>query len=110
MTDAMQLVEYPEGEPFPGRIGKTVDQSSPAWPAPNRAKPGAPNVVVFVLDDVGFGQMSPFGGLIETPTLDRLAESGLRYTNFQTTALCSPTRGCVLTGRNHHSNGFGSIW
>lgn len=109
MTDTKQLVEYPEGEPFPGRIGKTVDQSSPAWPAPNRAKPGAPNVVVFVLDDVGFGQMSPFGGLIETPTLDRLAESGLRYTNFQTTALCSPTRGCVLTGRNHHTLGLSAI-
>jgi arylsulfatase A-like enzyme len=104
-----ELVEYPEGSPFPGRIGKTVEQSSPAWPSPNRAKSGAPNVVVFVLDDVGFGQLSPFGGLVETPTLDRLAERGLRYTNFQTTALCSPTRGCVLTGRNHHALGLSAI-
>ena len=109
MTDTSPLVEYPEGEPFPGHIGTTVEQSSPAWPAPNRARSGAPNVMVFVLDDVGFGQLSPFGGLIETPTLDRLADAGLRYTNFQTTALCSPTRGCVLTGRNHHSLGLSAI-
>ena len=109
MTDTSQLVEYPEGEPFPGHIGTTVEQSSPAWPAPNRARSGAPNVLVFVLDDVGFGQLSPFGGLIETPTLDRLADAGLRYTNFQTTALCSPTRGSVLTGRNHHSLGLSAI-
>ena len=101
--------EYPPGSPFPGVIGRTLDESSPAWPAPNRAREGAPNVVVMVWDDVGYGQMSVFGGLCRTPTLDRLAGRGLRYTNFQTTALCSPTRGCVLTGRNHHTLGLGAI-
>ena len=68
-----ELVEYEAGSEFPGRIGKTIDQSSPAWPAPIRTQEGAPNVIVFVLDDVGFGQLSPFGGLCDTPTLDRLA-------------------------------------
>ena len=102
------LVEYEAG-PFPGTIGRTIDESSPAWPAPNRAPEGSPNVVVFVLDDVGFGQLSPFGGLCETPTLDRLASSGLRYANLQTTALCSPTRSCLLTGRNHHTLGMSAI-
>ncbi len=70
---------------------------------------GAPNVVIFVLDDVGYGQLSAFGGLCETPKLDRLADQGLRYANFHTTALCSPTRGCVLTGRNHHTLGLSAI-
>ena len=62
-----------------------------------------------ILDDVGYGQLSPFGGLCETPNLDRLATNGLRYTNFHTTALCSPTRTCMLTGRNHHSNAMAGI-
>jgi arylsulfatase len=101
--------EYEPGTPFPGVIGKTVDESTPAWPAPNRAPEGAPNVIIFVLDDVGYGQLSPFGGLVETPTLDRLSASGLRYSNMQTTALCSPSRGCVLTGRNHHALGLSAI-
>lgn len=65
--------------------------------------------MLFVLDDVGFGQLSPFGGRCETPTLDRLAARGLRYTNFHTTALCSPTRACLLTGRNHHVLGMSAI-
>ncbi|MFV1990607.1 MAG: sulfatase-like hydrolase/transferase, partial [Acidimicrobiales bacterium] len=94
-----KLVEYPQGSPFTGTVGKTIDESSPAWPAPNRAVEGSPNVLVFLLDDVGFGQVSTFGGLCEMPTLDRLAARGLRYSNLQTTALCSPTRGCLLTGR-----------
>ena len=105
----MAVEEYPVGSAFPGTIGKTIDESSPAWPAPNRAPEGAPNVLVWVLDDVGFGQMSPFGGDVETPTLDRLADAGLRYTNMQTTALCSPTRGTILTGRNHHTLGLSAI-
>ena len=103
------IVEYPPGTDFPGVIGKTLDESSPAWPAPTRAPEGAPNVVVWVLDDVGIGQLSPYGGLVETPTLDRLAGDGLRYTNMHTTALCSPTRGCILTGRNHHTIGLSAI-
>ncbi len=103
------IVEYKPGTPFPGVIGRTLDESSPAWPEPTRAKEGAPNIIFFILDDVGYGQMSCFGGLVETPTLDRLASQGLRYTNVQTTALCSPTRGCVLTGRNHHTLGLSAI-
>lgn len=104
-----ELIEYQEGQPFPGTIGKTADVSSPAWPAPNRAKEGSPNVLIWVLDDVGFGQLSSYGGLVETPTLDRLAERGLRYTNMNTTALCSPSRGTILTGRNHHTLGLSAI-
>lgn len=103
------LVEYDPGSPFPGVIGRTVDESSPAWPAPVRAQEGAPNVLFFMLDDVGYGQLSCFGGLVETPNIDRVAASGLRYANLHTTALCSPTRACFLTGRNHHSNGVAGI-
>lgn len=105
----MPVQEYEPGSPFPGVIGKTVDESTPAWPAPNRAVDGAPNVIFFVLDDVGFGQLEPFGGLVDTPTLNRLSESGLRYSNMQTTALCSPSRGSILTGRNHHALGLSAI-
>ena len=105
----MAVVEYPQGSAFPGTIGKTLDESSPAWPAPIRAPEGAPNVLIWVIDDVGFGQLSPYGGLVETPTLDRLSDRGLRYTNMQTTALCSPTRGTILTGRNHHALGLSAI-
>jgi arylsulfatase len=105
----MPIVEYEPGTPFAGVIGRTVEESSPAWPAPARAPEGAPNVIFFVLDDVGFGQTSAFGGLVETPTLDRLAASGLRYTNMHTAALCSPSRSCILTGRNHHSNHISAV-
>ena len=76
---------------------------------PPRPPEGAPNVLFFVLDDVGYGQLSCFGGLVETPVIDSLAANGLRYTNMHTTALCSPSRGCILTGRNHHSIGLASI-
>jgi len=86
----MPLKEYEPGTTFPGVIGRTVAESSPAWPKPLRAKEGAPNVIFFVLDDVGYGQMSAFGGLVNTPNIDRLAENGLRYTNMHTTALCYP--------------------
>jgi arylsulfatase A-like enzyme len=103
------VTEYPQGSRFPGRVGLTTADSSPAWPEPIRASEGAPNVLFFVLDDVGYGQLSAFGGLVETPNIDRIAEMGLRYANMHTTALCSPTRSCVLTGRNHHSNGVASI-
>jgi arylsulfatase len=102
-------VEYAPGDAFPGAIGRTLETSTPAWPAPLRTAPGSPNVVVVVWDDVGFGQFSAYGGLCETPTLDRLANRGLRYANFHTTALCTPTRGCLLTGRNHHSIGVSAI-
>jgi arylsulfatase A-like enzyme len=96
-------------QPFGGVIGRYHDESRPWWPEPERAPRGAPNVVVVVLDDVGFAQLGCFGSDISTPALDSLAAAGLRYTNFHTTALCSPTRSCLLTGRNHHSNGMGRI-
>jgi arylsulfatase A-like enzyme len=105
----MALTEYEPGGTFPGMIGRTVEESSPAWPAPIRAREGAPNVLFCVLDDVGYGQLSCFGGLVETPNIDRVAASGPRYANMHTTALCSPTRSCILTGRNHHSSGVACI-
>jgi arylsulfatase len=105
----MPLIEYEPGEAFPGVIGRTFDVSKPAWPAPNRAKEGAPNVLFIVLDDVGFGHLGCFGGLVETPNLDALAADGLRYANMHTTALCSPSRSCIITGRNHHSNAMACI-
>jgi arylsulfatase len=108
-TEAAPLRTYPEGAPFSGVIGRTVGESVPAWPVPPRAKPGAPNVVFILWDDVGFAQFGCFGADIRTPTLDRLAGAGLRYRDFHTTAICSPTRACLLTGRNHHSSGVGII-
>src|SRR5207244_1930028 len=105
----MAIKEYKPGTTFPGVIGLTTDQSSPAWPAPTRAREGAPNVLCIVLDDTGYGQLGCYGSPIETPNLDSLAENGLRYTNMHTTALCSPTRACVITGRNHHSNAMAAI-
>ena len=105
----MSLKEYKPGTAFTGVIGRTFDKSEPAWPEPLRAKAGAPNVLFIVLDDTGFGQLGCFGSPIETPTLDTLAANGLRYNNMHTTALCSPTRTCILTGRNHHSNAMAGI-
>src|SRR5918993_3283935 len=98
-----------EREDFGGRIGRYHWESQPWWPTEPAPPPGAPNVVVVLLDDVGFAQLGCFGSDIATPTFDRLAAGGLRYANFHTTALCSPTRACVLTGRNHHSCGMGRI-
>jgi arylsulfatase len=105
----MPIVEYGKGEPFPGVVGRTADESTPAWPAVARAQKGAPNVVFVVLDDTGFGQLGCYGSPIETPNFDRLAAGGLRYSNMHTTALCSPSRSCIITGRNHHSNGMACI-
>ena len=105
----MSLQEYKLGTTFPGVIGRTVDQSRPAWPEPLRAKEGTPNVIFIVLDDTGFGQLGSYGSPIQTPNLDSLAANGLRYNNFHTTALCSPTRSAIITGRNHHSNAMSCI-
>jgi arylsulfatase len=105
----MALNEYKLGAPFPGVIGRTVDQSTPAWPQPIRATPGSANVVIIVLDDTGFGQLGCFGSPIATPNIDRLAAGGLRYVNMHTTALCSPSRSCIINGRNHHSNAMACI-
>jgi arylsulfatase A-like enzyme len=89
-------------EPFKGVIGKTLGDSKEAWTTPIKAPKGAPNVVWIILDDVGFGASSTFGGVIKTPTFDTLASQGLRYTNFHTAGICAPTRASLLTGRNHH--------
>jgi arylsulfatase len=105
----MAIREYKPGTAFPGNLGRTIAESTPAWPAPERAKPGAPNVMFIVLDDTGFGQLGCYGAPIDTPNLNRLAGNGLLFNNMHTTALCSPTRSCILTGRNHHSNGMSCI-
>ncbi len=94
---------------FDGVIGPTWRESTPWWPPDPIPPPGAPNVVVIVLDDVGFAQLGCYGSDIDTPNIDALAATGVRLSNFHTTALCSPTRACLLTGRNHHSNGMGRV-
>jgi arylsulfatase len=105
----MPLKEYKPGQAFSGVIGRTFDVSQPAWPGPRRAKEGAPNVLFVVLDDTGFGHLGCYGSPIRTPHLDALAGDGLRYNNMHTTALCSPSRSCMITGRNHHSNAMSCI-
>ncbi len=95
--------------PFNGRIGATRDQSVPDWPKKPQAPSGAPNVIVILLDDVGFGATSVFGGPVHTPSLARLAASGLRYNRFHVNAMCSPTRAALLSGRNSHQMTFGNI-
>jgi len=94
---------------FRGQIDPNAAQSKPYWPALTVPPKGAPNVLLIMTDDVGFSAPSTFGGVIPTPTLDRIAQTGLRYTAFHTTALCSPTRAALLTGRNHHSVGTGVV-
>jgi|UPI00048F196E arylsulfatase len=101
--------EYKPGTAFPGKIGRTAEESTPAWPQPLRAVPGAPNVLFIVLDDTGFGQFGCYGSPIEIPHLNALAENGLLYNNMHTTALCSPSRSCIITGRNHHANAMAAI-
>ena len=106
----LNTASYPRPEPaFGGRIGRTFAESRPEQPHLATAPEAAPNVVVVLLDDVGFAQFSTFGGLIPTPALDRLAAEGLRYNRFHTTALCTPTRAAMLTGRNAHVSGNGSV-
>jgi hypothetical protein len=105
----MALNEHKPGTAFPGVIGRTADESSPAWPQPLRAVAGAPNVLIIVLDDTGFGQLGCYGSPIATPNLDALAAGGLLYSNMHTTALCSPSRSCIITGRNHHANATAAI-
>jgi arylsulfatase A-like enzyme len=92
-----------------GRIGRTIQESEPSFTPVPRPPAGAPHVVMVVLDDLGFAQLSCFGSSIATPAIDRLAERGLRYNRFHATALCSPTRACLLTGRNHHAVGMGFL-
>ena len=100
--------KHPAEAEFGGVIGRTVQESTPWWP--ERPLPtGSPNVVIVVLDDTGFAHFGCYGSTIETPAVDRLAARGLRYTGFHTTALCSPTRASLLTGRNHHAVGMRAI-
>ena len=96
---------------FGGTIGRTLDESVADWTINMTPKPpeGAPNVLLVLIDDAGFGNPSTFGGPVSTPVMTRVAEQGLRYNRFHVTALCSPTRAALLTGRNHHTVGFGSI-
>ena len=99
----------PPLQPFKGKIERSAKDSEPYWPARVVPPKGAPNVLLIMTDDSGFGVPSTFGGVIPTPALDRIADNGLRYTNFHSTALSSPTRAALITGRNHHSAGFGVI-
>ena len=105
--DGKQLPPPPQK--FGGKIGRTVAESKPYWPARVAPSKGAPNILLIITDDSGYGVPSTFGGVIPTPALDRVARAGLRYTNFHSTALSSPTRAALITGRNHHSVGFGVI-
>jgi arylsulfatase A-like enzyme len=100
-ANAQSIAQYTKD--FQGVIGKTLAESKEAWPQNPKAPEGAPNVVWILIDDVGFGASSAFGGLINTPTLEHLANNGLRYTNFHTCAISAPTRAALLTGRNSHS-------
>ena len=94
---------------FGGDINLQASQSKPYWPARVVPPKGAPNVLLIMTDDQGYGVSGTFGGVIPTPAMDRIAQMGLRYTEFHSTALCSPTRAALITGRNHHSVGFGII-
>jgi arylsulfatase len=108
--DIVDRTKLPLPEPkFKGVIGKTCVDSKADWPAVPKPPEGAPNVVVILLDDVGFGQVSTFGGPVPTPELDRLAAKGLRYNRFHTTAICGPSRAALITGRNHHNCGVGFL-
>ncbi|HUO09409.1 MAG TPA: arylsulfatase [Phycisphaerae bacterium] len=109
-TTTISGAQLPAPDPKFGGVIKENAYQSKAWWAPRIVPPqGAPNVLLIMTDDVGFGAPSTFGGVIPTPALDRVAEHGLRFTQFHSTALCSPTRAALITGRNHHSAGFGVI-
>jgi arylsulfatase A-like enzyme len=99
----------PEPPKFGGVINEDAKQSTPYWPPSVVPPTAAPNVLLIMTDDQGYGVSGTFGGVIPTPSMDRIAKAGLRYTEFHSTALCSPTRAALITGRNHHSVGFGVI-
>ncbi len=109
-TTTISGKQIPPPDPqFGGVIKDTAADSKPYWPPAVVPPKGAPNVLLIMTDDQGYGITSTFGGVIPTPALDRIAKAGLRYTQFHSTALCSPTRAALITGRNHHSAGFGVI-
>ena len=89
-------------QPFTGVINLDAQHSTPGWPARVVPPKGAPNILLIMTDDQGYGVTGTFGGVVPTPTMDRIAKAGLRYTQFHSTALCSPTRAALITGRNHH--------
>ena len=99
----------PDPPKFGGVINETAKDSKPYWPPSVVPPKGAPNVLLIMTDDQGYGVSGTFGGVIPTPNMDRIANAGLRYTHFNSTALCSPTRAALITGRNHHSVGYGVI-
>ncbi len=93
--------------PFEGKLGKTIEETQLWYPQKKVAPAGAPNVIWILLDDAGYAATSAFGGLIETPVFESLANNGLRYTNFHNVGVCAPTRAALLSGRNSHAVGFG---
>jgi arylsulfatase len=99
----------PQPAPFDGTINMDAKNSRPYWPPTVVPRKGAPNILLIMTDDQGYGVSGTFGGVVPTPSMDRIAKAGLRYTQFHSTALCSPTRAALITGRNHHSVGFGVI-
>jgi len=112
LSTANVEAQNPSDQSYQGVIGKTLNDSKEWWAQPAKAPAGSPNIIWIILDDVGFGATSTFGGVIRTPTLDSLANNGLRYTNFHTAAICAPTRSALLTGRNSHfvhEGGFSHI-
>jgi hypothetical protein len=109
-TMAIDGKQLPPPPPKFGGVIKESAKDSKSWWPPRVVPPkGAPNVLLIMTDDQGYGVNGTFGGVIPTPALDRIAAKGLRYTQFNSTALCSPTRAALITGRNHHSSGFGVI-
>ena len=104
------MTDIPKPTPaFGGRIDRLFQDATPSPLKLNKQAQGSPNVLLVMLDDVGFGTCSTFGGPIPTPGVDKVADAGLKYNQFHTTALCSPTRASLLTGRNHHSVHMGGI-
>lgn len=109
-TTTVSGAQLPPPPPaFGGVIKERASDSTPWWPPRVVPPKGAPNILLIMTDDQGFGAPSTFGGVIPTPSMDRIANAGLRYTNFHSTSLCSPTRAALITGRNHHSVGFGVV-
>src|SRR5436305_1721131 len=108
MSDQIDRSRLPIPDPtFTGTVDRTLEGSVPDWDIVGHVSPpeGAPNVLLVLIDDAGFGNPSTFGGPIDTPNFTRMAEAGARYNRFHVTALCSPTRAALLTGRNHHAVG-----
>lgn len=109
-TTTLSGKQLPPPDPeFGGVIKEEASESKPWWPPRVVPPKGAPNVLLIMTDDVGFGAPGTFGGVVPTPAMDRIAKAGLRYTNFHSTSLCSPSRAALITGRNHHVAGFGVV-